>query len=69
MSARQITACRNVENSFSHKIEQPQKRYTNAIEACKYFNNWNHVFHKHGKFILIEQKNNMKNTSTDVLKQ
>ena len=26
-----------------------------TIKACKHFNNWNHVFHKHGKFILIEQ--------------
>ena len=40
-----------------------------AIEVCKHFKNWNHVFHKHGKFILIEQLNNIKNTSTEVLKQ
>ena len=39
------------------------------IEACKHFNDWNHVFHKYGKFILIEQLNNTKNTSAEVLKQ
>ena len=33
---------------------------SSAIEACKHSNNWNHAFHKHGKFILIEQLNNMK---------
>ena len=41
----------------------------NAIEACKYFDNWNHIFLKHGKFIIIEQLNNIKNTSTEVVKQ
>ena len=41
----------------------------NANEACQHFNNWNHTFHKHGKFILIEQLNNIKNISTEVLKQ
>ena len=41
----------------------------NAIKACKHFNNWNHVFHKHGSYILIEQSNNIKNTSTEVLKR
>ena len=35
----------------------------------KHFNNWNHVFDKHGKFILIKQLNNIKKTSTEVLKQ
>ena len=44
-------------------------KYPYAIEACKHFNNWNHVFHKHGKSILIEQLNNVKNASTEVLKQ
>ena len=29
----------------------------------------NHVFHRHGRFILIKQLNNVKNTSTEVLKQ
>ena len=46
---------------------------TNAVAVRRnwtnFFNNWNHTFHKHGKFILIEQLNNIKNTSTEVLKQ
>ena len=41
----------------------------NAIKLSKHFKNWNHVFCTHGKFILIEQLNNIKNTSTEVLKQ
>ena len=71
MSALQNTVCRKVGNPISHKIEQPQKRYKNpnAIDACQYFNNLNHAFHKHGKFILIEQINNNKNTSTELLKE
>ena len=39
------------------------------IEAWTHFNNWNHIFHKQGKFILIGQLNNIKNTPTEVLKQ
>ena len=45
------------------------KKNPHSIRACKHFNNWNHVFHKHGKFIPIEKLNNSKNTSTEVLKQ
>ena len=57
-----------VGNPFLHKIEQPQKdiKNTNAIEAIQHFNN---TFHKHGKFIQIEQMNIIKNTSTEILKQ
>ena len=51
-------------NNHRKDIKDPH-----AIEACKHFNNCNHVFHKHGKFILIEQLNNIKNKSTEVLKQ
>ena len=51
-------------NNSSNNIKKPH-----AIEACKHFNNWNHVFHEHGKFILIEQLNDIKDTSTEVLKQ
>ena len=32
----------------------------NNIEACKHFDNWSHVFHKHGKFILINKKSIMR---------
>ena len=38
-------------------------------EADKHFNNQNHVFHKHGKFKLTDQLNNIKNISTELLKQ
>ena len=51
-------------NSHSKDINN-----SNAIEECQHFNNWSHVFHKQGKFILIEQINNIKNTSTEVVKQ
>ena len=71
MSALQNTVCWKVRNSFSHKIEQPQKVYKKFLTLSKHannFNNWNHVFNKYGKFILIEQLNNVKNTSTEVLK-
>ena len=30
----------------------------NAIEACKHFNNWNHAFHKLGKFIRLKDRQN-----------
>ena len=71
MSALQNTLCRKFRKSFSHKMEQPQQGYKNphAIEACKHFNNWNHVFHEHGKFILIGHLDHIKNTSAEVLKQ
>ena len=40
-----------------------------SIETYKHFINWNHVFHKHEKFVLIEQLNNIKDTLTEVLKK
>ena len=39
------------------------------MEAYIHFRNWNHVFHKPGKFILIEQLNNITNISRKTLKQ
>ena len=51
-------------NNHRKNIKNP-----NAIEACQYFNNWNHTLHKYGTFILNEQLNNIKNTSTEALKQ
>ena len=51
-------------NNYRKDIKSPH-----AIEACKHFNSWDHVFNKHGKIILIEQLNNIKNTSTEDLKQ
>ena len=60
-----------LETHFHIRLKKHRKgiKHPNAIEACKHFNNWSHVFHKHGKFILTEQFNNIKNTSTEVLKQ
>ena len=51
-------------NNHRKDIKNPH-----AIGACKHFNNWNHVVHKHGKFLLIEQLNNIKNRSLEVLKR
>ena len=51
-------------NKHKKDIENPH-----AIETYKPFNNWNHVFHKHVKFTLFEQFNNIKNISTKVLKE
>ena len=41
-------------NNHSKDIKKP-----NAIEACKHFNNNEHTFSKYGKFIIIEQLQNM----------
>ena len=45
------------ETPFYIRLNNHRKdiKHPNAIEACKHFNNWNHIFHKHGKFILMEQ--------------
>ena len=51
-------------NNHSKDIKNP-----NAIEGCQHFNNLNHAFNKHGKFKMIEQLNNIKNTLTEALKQ
>ena len=60
-----------LETPFRIRLNNHRKdiKNPNAIKACKHLNNWNNVFHKHRKFILIEQLNNIKNTSTEVLKQ
>ena len=71
MSVLQSIVCRKVRNAFYIKMNNHRKDIKNphAIEACKHFNNWNHVVHKHGKFLLIEQLNNIKNRSLEVLKR
>ena len=70
MSAFQNSVCWKVGNPFSIRLTNHRKdiKNPNAIEACKHFENWNHVFHKHGKFMLTEQLSNIKNTSTEILK-
>ena len=59
------------ETPFHIRVNNHRKGIKNphTIKACKHFTNWNHFFHKHEKFIIIEQINNIKNTSTEVLKQ
>ena len=51
-----IQYVRKSETPFKIRLNKDRKniKNTHSIEACKYFNNWNHVFHKHGKFILIK---------------
>ena len=39
------------------------------MEAYKHISNWKHVLLQHGKLILIEQMNNIKNASTEDLRQ
>ena len=48
--------------SFQIRLNNQRKDIRNpiAIEVCQHFNNGNHAFRKHGKFILIEQLNNIK---------
>ena len=66
------------ETPFHIRLNKHRKDTKNphTIEACKHFNNFhkhifhnNHVFHKYGEFIIIEQLNKIKNISTEVLKQ
>ena len=58
MSAFQYSVCWKVDNCRKD-IKNP-----NAIEACKHFDNWHHVFLK---LMLIEQLSNIKNKSTDFI--
>ena len=50
------------------KRKQERHKKPNAIEACKHFNNNEHTFSKHGKFIIIEQLRNINTTPTETLK-
>ena len=50
------------------KRKQERHKKPNAIEACKHFNNNEHTFSKHGKFIIIEQLQNINTTPTETLK-
>ena len=54
----------DLQNTVAHfhiKLNKNKKgiKTPDAIETCQYFNNWNHTFHKHGKFIIIKQSNNI----------
>ena len=58
------------ETSFNIRLNNHRKdiKKPNAIEACKHFNNNEHTFSKHGKFIIIEQLRNINTTPTETLK-
>ena len=58
------------ETSFNIRLNNHRKdiKKPNATEACKHFNNNEHTFSKHGKFIIIEQLRNINTTSTKTLK-
>ena len=58
------------ETSFNIRLHNHRKdiKKTNAIEACKKFNNNQHAFSKHGKFIINEQLRNINTTLTETLK-
>ena len=40
----------------------------NAIEPCNHFNNNKHMFSTHGKFIIVEQQQNINTIQTETLK-
>ena len=58
------------ETSFNIRLNYHKKdiKKPNAIEAIKHFNNNEHTFSKHDKFIIIEQLRNMNTTPTKTLK-
>ena len=58
------------ETSFNIRLNNHRKdiRKPNVIEICKHFNNNEHMFSKHGKFIIIEQLWNISTTPTETLK-
>ena len=65
-----IQDVRKSETSFNIRLNNHRKdiKKANAIEACKHFNNNEHTFSKHGKFIVIEQLRNINTTPTETLK-
>ena len=62
--------CVGKAETFNIRVNNHRKdiKKTNAIETCKHFNNSEHRFSKHGKFIIIEQLRNINTTSTKTLK-
>ena len=65
-----IQYVRKSETSFNIRLNNHRKdiKKPNAIETCKHFNNNERTFSKHGKFIIIEQLQNINTTSTETLK-
>ena len=58
------------ETSFNIRLNNHRKdiKKPNTIEACKHFNNNEHIFSKHGKFTITEQLQNINTTPTETLK-
>ena len=52
---------------YIDQIITERQRKTNTMEACKHFNNNEHTFSKHGKFI-IEQLRNINIIPTETQK-
>ena len=67
---RKIQYVGKSETSFNIRLNNHRKdiRKPNAVEACKHFNNNEHISSKHGEFIIIEQLRNINTTSTETLK-
>ena len=58
------------ETSFNIRLNNHRKdiKKPNTIEACKHFNNNEHTFSTHEKFIIIEQVRNINTIPTETLK-
>ena len=59
------------ETSFNIRLNNHRKdikKTPKAIEACKHFNNNEHTFSKHGKFIIIKRLRNIVTTPTETLR-
>ena len=61
-----IQYVRKIETSFNIRLNNYCK--VNVIKAFKRFNNNEHIFRKHGKFIIIEQLRNISTTPNETLK-
>ena len=58
------------ETAFNIRLNNHRKdiKKRNTIEVCKHFNNNEHTFSKHVKFIITEQLRNISSTPTETLK-
>ena len=59
------------ETAFDIRLNNHRKdvKYAKAIPAAKHFNQTGHNFNLHAKFIIIEQLQDIKKTSTEILKE
>ena len=66
----EIQYVRKSETSFNIRLDNHRKdiKKPSTIEACKHFNNNEHTFSKHGKFIITEQLRNINTIPTEILK-